>query len=160
MKDMELDQSSGVWFTKGTPEAVKRALVSLRIHQRRARVFLGDATTGKDWNEENDVTGYIGTSGGEKPIMLLVNNRRSMGGGALLTHCIVKIINIATGETVYQHPTYHTALFAAAEGSDMPEYAAEVWKIDDGNRTLYARCKSYESAYRLAAFMNGKRHNK
>lgn len=151
-------------FDKGTPEAVRRILEELRqsSRERRVRVFLGDPDTGRDWNEENDVTGYIGRSTGEKPILLLIPNRRSTGGGGLLTAHILKIVEIGTGLTLYQHPKYYTAKFEAVEGSDLPEYGAEVYSVDPqtGKREIYARCKNYLSAYRLAAYMEGKRHNK
>lgn len=102
------------------------------------------------------MTGTVGKSTGTQPIPLLVHNSRSLGGGGLLDHCIVKIVDISTGKTLYKHPSYSCPEFKAIEGSDLPEYAANVTK--DGE--LYARCKSYPSAYRLAAFMNGVRHNK
>lgn len=153
-------------FDKGTPEAVQRILEELRQNSSRPRVrlFLGDPETGKDWNEENDVTGMIGRSTGDHPILILVNNRRSLGGPAILTAHVVKIVNIGTGETLYQHPTYHTARFFAVEGSDLPEYSATVYTQEMSSPApvaeVYARCKSYASAYRLAAYMEGKRHNK
>lgn len=151
-------------FDKGTPEELKVILERLRVagRQHRIRVFLGDPDTGLDWNEENDVTGYVGRSTGSKPILLLIPNVRSLGGGALLTAHILKLIDISTGQVLYQHPKYHSALFVAAEGSDEAGYAAQVFKTTHGAlvRTLYANCKTFASAYRLAAFMNGARHNK
>lgn len=152
-------------FDFGTPPKVQRILLELwrtrdgLRRPRRVRLFYGDPETGKDWNEENETTGYIGRSTGEKPILLLVHNARSLGGGAVRSANVVKIVDIGTGETLYQHPNYHTALFEAVEGSDEPGYGAQVWQIDD-TRTLYANCKTFASAYRLAAFMEGKRHNK
>lgn len=160
----EKEEQFGVWWAKSTPEAVRRALLTLRQSQWRCRVFYGDVATGKDWNEENETIGYVGSSTGPKPVLLLVHNTRSTGGGAILDDSIVKIVNIATGETVYQHPQYHTDRFYPAEGSDLPEYGATVYQQAMESPApvaeLYARCKTYLQAHRLAAFMNGVRHAK
>ena len=143
-------------FHKSTPETVCAIIQTLYQNKHRVRFFYGDTSTGRDWCEENDVTGTVGKSTGTQPIPLLIHNSRSLGGGGLLDSSIVKIIDISTGVTLYQHPSYTCSKFEAVEGSDLPEYAANVTK--DGE--IYARCKSYASAYRLAAFMNGVRHNK
>ena len=44
-------------------------------------------------------------------VPLLVANRRSLGGGAILTHCIVRIRESAGGRVLYQHPSYHHGSF-------------------------------------------------
>lgn len=166
-----------ITFDEDTPPELQQIIAGLMTGpgaRRRVRVFLGDVETGRDWNEENDVTGYIGCSMGPTRIPLLVNNARSLGGGALSTGAIVKLVDIATGRTLYQHPNYHTAKFTAYNMGEGPnreedivpfhdEYKAVVYSLapDAGAvPELYAHCRSYESAYRLAAFMEGKRHNK
>jgi hypothetical protein len=42
--------------------------------------------------EENDVTGTLGRSTGTNKVPLLLHNSRSMGGGALMDHRIVRLI--------------------------------------------------------------------
>jgi hypothetical protein len=98
--------------------------------------------------EENDVTGYVGKSTGNQPIPLLVHNSRSFGGGALLDHCIVKVTDIATGRTLYQHPRYNA-----------PQVTVKGSEVYIGGE-LYARCKDELQSWRLAAFMRGNRHAK
>jgi len=94
-------------FDDNTPERVKQILESELHSHNRIRLFYGDKETGRDWNEEYQTMGYISRSGGSKPIMILVNNVCSYGGGAILTDCIVKITK--NGRTLYQHPNYSCA---------------------------------------------------
>jgi predicted outer membrane repeat protein len=149
----------GTSFYIGTPQAVIGVLEEARKHRRRLRLFWGDAKTGKCWNQENDVIGYIGRScGGKYNVPLLIANNRSNGGGAISTDSIVKIIDVQTHCTVYKHEKFHQDKFIPYPKSDMPEYAANVYQGQIGN--VYARCHSMQQAERLAAFMNGERMSK
>lgn len=96
----------GTYYSPRTPHEVIVALESARYYQHRIRVHYGDTTTGQDWLEEHDVTGRVGRSAGEVKIPLMLPNRESTGGCAILTDCIVKI-RTTTGAVLYQHPTYH-----------------------------------------------------
>ena len=140
---------NGTSYNVKTSAEVISILEKYRTLGKRIRVFYGDIETGKSWNEENDTTGKVGRSTGENKIPLLVNNARSLGGGSLLDHCIVKIIDLDTKRAVYAHPTFSQSEFTAkgnAVFQDGKEYAPE--------------CKSAVSAKRLAEFMNGLRHSK
>jgi hypothetical protein len=93
-------------FDTRTPERVAQLIAGLS-RDTRIRVHYGDAETGQDWGDLYDVAGYIGrTTGDQSPILL--NNRRSMGGGMLLDHCIVRVryANRRDGGDLYLHPTY------------------------------------------------------
>lgn len=68
------------------------------MHNRttRLRLVYGDVATGVPWAEAPDYygacdTGYISRSMGPQKIPICVANRRALGGGSLLTHCILKI---------------------------------------------------------------------
>lgn len=91
-----------------TPMEVIRILEYYRQDRtERLHLCYGDTETGRDWNEIYDVDGYIGRSTGRIKIPLLVHNSRSMGGGAILDHCIVKIQTARGKITLYEHPTYY-----------------------------------------------------
>ena len=104
----------GIYYHKDTPDAVVRALEQARSSRQRVRLYLGDVKTGRDWLEEHDVEGTIGNSLGPLKVPLVVHNRRSLGGPALLDHCIVRI-KWTTGGVLYQHPSYHTGTFMIRE---------------------------------------------
>lgn len=135
---------NGVHFAENTPEKVMQ-ICSNANRKNRFRFWYGDNNTGKSWNEENDVCGYIGRSTGIKKIPLLITKVNSYGGGGLLTDCIVKIIEIRTKKVVYQHDNFNQSLFVAEDCK----------VLQDGQ--IYANCKSEKQAIRLADFMNGKR---
>lgn len=91
-----------------TPDDMVRLLEAHRRTKTRMRFHWGDIQTGKDWGEEHDIKGHIGLSrGSEARYPILVYNARSMGGGAILTHCIVKITRSKGNALIYQHPNYN-----------------------------------------------------
>lgn len=100
---------SGTAFHIETAEPVRRILETYRGSDTRLRVHYGDVESGLDWMDTYDVEGSIGRSMGRLRVPLLVNNRRSMGGGAILDHCIVRIrfANRAIGGDLFRHPDYH-----------------------------------------------------
>jgi hypothetical protein len=98
---------NGTEFYPSTPIEVASTLERLRQTQIRCRFYWGDQVTGLDWGDTHDVVGRVGRSTGEQKVPLLIHNARSMGGGAILTHCIVKITEARGGRVVYQHPNYH-----------------------------------------------------
>lgn len=102
---------NGTYYKQETPELVIQALESARRCKRRVRVVYGDTETGYSWSEVHDVAGYVGRSMGFIKIPLLVHNRRSLGGGGLLDHCILGIRSTlanrdGTYRWYYRHPLY------------------------------------------------------
>ena len=144
---METKELNGFWFNEETDTKVMSVISGL-TRETRIRVWYGDNKTGKSWDEENDICGYIGRTTGTNKIPILVNNSRSYGGGALSCRSIVKIMETKTKRVLYQHPNFNQSVFTVID--------KEVFA--DGE--IYGRCKSEKSAQRLADFMNGKRMSK
>ncbi|HOV56350.1 MAG TPA: hypothetical protein PLN91_00565 [Rhodanobacteraceae bacterium] len=97
--------ASGTYYHQQTPVKVREILESYRNNHKRVRLFYGDTTTGRDWMEEHDVIGTIGRSMGPLKVPLLIGPRCD-GGPALLDHCIVRIIDVATRCERWRHPSY------------------------------------------------------
>jgi hypothetical protein len=140
-------------WDKNTPEEVKPILERYLHTDTRLRLHYGSIETGQDWEDEFDNIGYIGKSTGTKPILLLIKNSRSMGGGGILTGCIVKIsIN---GRVLYQHKNYHHKTHEV-KPSDLPEYAEMA--LSDG--VIQARFKKTGQAQKWVDYIEGNRNNK
>lgn len=98
---------NGTHYNEKTANSMVILLEHIRALQVRCRFRWGDAKTGKDWGDVCDVIGRIGRSTGSIKIPILLYNVRSLGGGAILDHCIVKITESRGGRVLYQHPKYH-----------------------------------------------------
>ena len=98
---------NGTSFDERTPDEVIRVLESARQNRTRLHISLGDTASGRDWLEEFETHGYVGRSMGPVKVPLLVANTRSLGGGSILAHCIVRIRTSAGGLVLWQHPDYH-----------------------------------------------------
>jgi hypothetical protein len=100
---------NGISYSTRTPDSVIKVLEGARTSGERLRLRLGDRITGRDWLEEHDVEGRIGNSMGPTKVPLLIRNRRSLGGPALLDDAIVAITTTGeNGRNLHRHPTYHT----------------------------------------------------
>ncbi|WP_152437801.1 MULTISPECIES: hypothetical protein [unclassified Marinobacter] len=135
-----------------TVTAVRKAILSVYNSGARVRVWLGDINTGVAWPEENDLMGYIGRSTGQIKIPLLIANKRSLGGGGLLDHCIVRI-DTTDGQTVYKHPNFSTGDWKLKYNPD-----STVSVLHDGE--LHASFESEHKARLFIAFMRGERYRK
>jgi hypothetical protein len=101
---------NGTSYDARTPDEVIRVLEQARLKRTRLHVSLGYTEgdkAGMDWLEEFDSHGYFGRSAGPIKVPLLVANIRSLGGGAILDHCIVRIRQSAGGRVLWQHRAYH-----------------------------------------------------
>jgi len=135
---------SGTCYHIETSDNLISILESARLTGKRLKVYLGDNKTGKDWKEETDRYIKIGRSAGSIKIPLAISSERSTGGGALLSHCIVKLVDTATNVVLYQHPKYKPLKFDIVK-SDLPEYSHNL--IINGE--LYSRHKTESGAKRL-----------
>ncbi len=100
---------NGTSYDIRTPDEVIRVLDNARLNRTRLHVSLGHTdgpNAGLDWLEEFESHGYIGRSMGPIKVSLLIANSRSLGGGALLDHCIVRIRQSSGGRVLWQHPAY------------------------------------------------------
>lgn len=144
-----------------TPREVRTVLENARATGDRLRIWYGDTATGRAWQEENDVLGKIGRSCGRIRVPLLIHNRNSMGGHAILDHCIVRIDRTSDGRTLYQHPTFSTGFEEKLIDDDANmRHLGLNWIVRDRERTQCARFRSYEAAQRWLDFMNGHRYAK
>lgn len=71
---------NGHTYKDNTPLAVIHILEGAYSHKTRIHIHYGDTSTGKDWNEESFIEGYIYFSPGKMSVPLMVCNTRSLGG--------------------------------------------------------------------------------
>ena len=141
-------------FDAGTNDAVKAKLTSLHKTRDRVRIVYGDPITGKDWLEEYDVIGRIGRSTGSTKVPLLIANERSMGGGAILTAKILKIVLVDNKKVLYQHENYEEPKFEIGFLAITGQYSVSV-----GGK-VQANFKTQEAATKYIDFMLCKRMRK
>ncbi len=96
-----LFEHKGVYFHEGTPLNLCDKLIELRNSKTRVVFDFGDTATKKSWGEVYDISGYIGKSTGIKPILILLHNSRSIGGGALMTDRVLSIKTSKGKATIY-----------------------------------------------------------
>lgn len=110
------------YFDPGTDPEAARVLERCRRDGRKLRLMLGDTATGQCWLSEHEVVGRIGRSTGTLKVPLLVEPGAD-GGTAILTNCLLRLIDWRTGEDLYRHPAYRTpdlAIRRDAGHSDLP----------------------------------------
>lgn len=142
-------QARTTYFDPGTPEAVCTVLERYRKSGRTLRVVLGDPDTGRDWHEEHDVVGRVGRSSGSLKIPLLVSGDESCGP-ALLTRCIVRLIDWETQRELYVHPNYAPPAMAIVPCED----ARNPWEVTIDGQT-HGRFSDIGKAGAYVGFMRG-----
>lgn len=146
------------WFDGRTPIQVQKALEHLRLSGKKVRIFLGNTKTGRDWMEEFDTIGSIARSMGPMKVPLIGD------GHAVLTHCIVKLVNTATGEVVYEHPKYHLPKIELVNAPDYEKssgYTHSVMVEDaDGDMQCQGNFKSSKAAQAWINFISGQTHKR
>lgn len=98
---------NGTFYDSRTPTEVINVLEKARLNRTRLHISLGDVTTGRDWLEEFECFGFVGRSMGRIKVPLVLPLSRSIGGGAILDHCIVRIRHSSGGKVLWKHPNYH-----------------------------------------------------
>jgi len=140
-KTMKNKEINGMFFDKKTPDEVCYLLSNYCHTGKRLKIYYGDTQTGIDWHEEHDIIGTVGRSTGNIKIPLLIPNIRSVGGPGILSDCIIKIIDMKTKKTIYQHPKYQKSVVTIVP-SDMEGYTHNTLI----NGILHGRHKSLRSA--------------
>lgn len=110
------------YFDPGTDPRAARALETCRRDGRQVRLMLGDIATGRCWLSEHVVVGRIGRSTGTLKVPLLVEPGAD-GGGAILTNCLLRVIDWKTGRDLYRHAAFRVpdlAIRRAADDGGMP----------------------------------------
>ena len=139
------------YFDPGTLPKVSAILEACRKTDRQLRLFLGDPETGRDWMEEHDTVGRIGRSMGPMKVPLLITDGE-MGGGAILTSCVLRIIDASTLKELYRHPKFQEPNLSVHPEDFSP--GAYKFRVDRDGQTQ-ARFKKLGSAHSYVAFMLG-----
>ncbi|MGE3408665.1 MAG: hypothetical protein AB7I37_17735 [Pirellulales bacterium] len=148
---------NGTSYDARTPEEVIRVLESARLNRTRLHISLGETDNergklGQDWLEEFETHGYVGRSMGPVKVPILLSNSRSIGGGAILDHCVVRIRASAGGRVLWQHPQYHFGVLEIrhkAEPVELPDgRVLTVDVLQDG--AIHASFETVEKARRWA----------
>lgn len=142
-------------FHSETAPAVRAAIQAAFDGRKRLRIWYGDIQTGKAWPSEYDVTGRIGRSTGRFRVPLLIRTARSLGGGAILDHCIIRVDDMRTRTSLYRHANFDAGCWRHVPGLH-PHHPFEV-ALDDG---LVAQFRRKEQAIHYIAFMKGERYAK
>lgn len=98
---------NGTSYHFSTDEKLVTLLENARDMGTRLVFEYGDAVTGQSWGDTE--TGRVGRSTGSIKIPLVIANKRSTGGPALLDNCIVRLVTASGKLPVWRHPSYKEA---------------------------------------------------
>ena len=138
-----------ICYNEKTPQAVIQAIDRAYKMNLRVSVRIGDIETGRDWIEEYDTIGTIGKSTGNIKIPLLILTKRSLGGGALLDDCILKITDQQTKQVLYQAENYQPLNVEIVPSDMLEQYQFNTMV----NGQLHGRHKTLKSAQRTKAIL-------
>lgn len=134
---------NGTSYHAETSQTVIDWLEYARMNDKRIRIYYGDVETGRCWNEEHDIFGYVGRSTGTNKIPLLIANKRSYGGG-ILDHCIVKIKESKGDRVLFQAANFQQPICEVKDSTE-PGYTHSIYI----NGELYSNHKSLKAAQLL-----------
>jgi hypothetical protein len=137
------------YFDPGTCPEVIKALELCRKTRRQVRLVYGDTTSGQSWFDEFDVVGRIGRSTGWLKVPLLIEAGEA-GGAAILTACLLCIIDWQSGAALFTHPSYQVPDLRLVPTGD----AGQPWSVEH-QRDEIARFGDIGKASAYLAFMRG-----
>jgi hypothetical protein len=141
--------SRHTYFDPGTTPEAARVLERCRTAGNKVRLVLGDTATGESWLDEYDVVGTIGRSIGPLKVPLLIEEGEN-GGGAILTACLLCVIDWRNGKPVYRHPAYRVVDLAITPSGD----DQRPWAVRRRDETV-AQFSDIGKAAAYLAFMRG-----
>ncbi len=146
-------QAHDTYFDPGTSSEVMQVLESCRKNRRQVRLVFGDTRTGQSWFDEFGVVGRVGRSTGWLKVPLLIETG-DVGGGAILTACLLCILDWQSGAALYTHATYQVPDLRLVPTSD----ADHPWGVEHQKsyqKTELARFRDIGKAGAYLAFMRG-----
>jgi len=133
------------------------ALQYAHAHDLRVRIWYGDPSTGKSWNEEYEVVGYIGKSMGPQQMFLILPNRRSMGGMPVMVDKVIRITSVKPRNILFSVYNFDPGKFTMKVKKGTPTgHDFMVYK----NGSNIANFKTEKQAHNWIAFMVGERFSK
>ena len=143
------DLSRRTYFDPGTSLELAKVLEACRMSHRKVRLVLGDTSTGDAWLDEHDVVGTIGRSAGLLKVPLLIEDDES-GGGAILTACVLAVIDWESGRWLFRHAAYNLPDLDIRATGD----AKRPWLVSRSQQAV-ARFGDIGKAGAYVAFMRG-----
>ena len=141
--------TNDTYFDPGTCPEVIKALESCRKTRCQVRLVYGDTKSGQSWFDEFDVVGRIGRSTGWLKVPLLIEAGEA-GGAAILTACLLRIIDWQSGAALYTHSSYRAPDLRLVPTGDV----SQPWGVAH-QRDELARFGDIGKASAYLAFMRG-----
>ncbi len=142
-------QRRETYFDPGTDPKAARVLERCRDEGARVRLILGNTATGQSWLDQYDVVGWIGRSMGPLKVPLLIESGAD-SGTAILTACLLAIVDWGSGKFLFRHPAFHAPDLLIRRGDD----AERPWEVLHDDKTV-ARFQDIGKAGAYVAFMRG-----
>ncbi|MDR0478776.1 MAG: hypothetical protein LBH31_03000 [Burkholderiaceae bacterium] len=137
------------YFEAGTDPKAARTLERCRKDGSKVRLITGNPDTGETWLDEFDMLGQIGRSMGTLKVPLLIEPGAD-GGGAILTACLLAIIEWASGKYLFRHVNFRQPDLSIRRTQDQ-KHPWEVLRAEQ----VVARFGDIGKAGAWVAFMRG-----
>jgi hypothetical protein len=155
-----MKEVNGTSYHDNTSDKVIAVLERARSAETRLRLWYGDTNTGICWHDEYDMTGTIGRSMGTIKIPILLHNKKSIGGGGILDHCIIAVA-CGPNNFLYKHPDLNLGKWGVRTGArpDCNGVRKRPWTVML-NGKKHTSFEHEEQASNYVKFMTGARMRK